>query len=521
VVLTEPHPSLERFFALSPHPLCVVTVDGRLAKVNAAWSNAFGGSGADPTAKPLADFIHEVDRERVRSTLAKLFPGPATATFECRTESADGSILWLSWSAMTPEGEELAYCVIENITQPKTARRATLFNEDIYHQILDALADMVLIKGPESRLLWANRAFREFYGMTNEELRGIIDAPFNTPDYTLQYVKDDRRVFESGEPLFIAEEPVTRHDKQVRIFRTNKSALRDAEGKVIATVGVSIDITEAKRREEGLQRFEHAIAAASEGIWVADATRPDVPIVYVNSAAERLSGHARAELLGIPLQRVIDSLTDAAAAAALSRAIESPRELSVDVQRPKGDGASSWIRIALTPVRSDSGGVVSFIAVQSDITTERDKQAQAAAIAEQRHLIERQRETIAAMATPIIEIWNGVLTMPLIGVVDSRRAADLMESLLHAIAQKGARYTVVDLTGVEVMDTSTADHLLKLVQAARLLGSTCVLSGISPAVSTTMVSLGVQIGGLRVFGTLRAALGYILGELGIALVGSR
>ena len=89
---------------------------------------------------------------------------------------------------------------------------------ETYRQILDAIADMVLVKGAQSRILWANRAFRDYYGMSNEELLNIIDASFSPPDHTAQYVRDDAHVFETGAVLDIPEEPVTRHDGLVQVF---------------------------------------------------------------------------------------------------------------------------------------------------------------------------------------------------------------------------------------------------------------------------------------------------------------
>ncbi|WP_437595694.1 STAS domain-containing protein [Sorangium sp. So ce590] len=108
--------------------------------------------------------------------------------------------------------------------------------------------------------------------------------------------------------------------------------------------------------------------------------------------------------------------------------------------------------------------------------------------------------------------------MPIIGVVDSVRAAEMMTALLEAVSVRRARFTIVDLTGVDIVDTATANHLLKLVRAARLLGTTCALSGISAAVSRMLVGLGVELGELRTFSTLRAALRHVLGQLGVSVV---
>lgn len=117
----------------------------------------------------------------------------------------------------------------------------------MYRQALDSVSDMVLCKGEHSHIVYANRAFREFYNMSETDIQGLIDAPFAKPDNTLQYIKDDEYVFTTGQTLVIPEEPVTRHDGEVHLFHTVKSASRDMHGQIAYTIGVSWDITERQR----------------------------------------------------------------------------------------------------------------------------------------------------------------------------------------------------------------------------------------------------------------------------------
>jgi len=147
--------------------------------------------------------------------------------------------------------------------QDPVHKRDSIDTEELYRQILDAITDLVLVKREQSRIFWANRAFREYYGMSNEELRDMIDAAFNEPDYTQQYVKDDAYVWTTGQTLNIPEEPVTRHDGEVRRFHTVKSAIFNAQGETVLTVGVSRDITERKRWEEELQKARRVAEEAS------------------------------------------------------------------------------------------------------------------------------------------------------------------------------------------------------------------------------------------------------------------
>ncbi len=125
---------------------------------------------------------------------------------------------------------------------------------------------------------------------------------------------------------------------------------------------------------------------------------------------------------------------------------------------------------------------------------------------EQLATVERQRIAIRELSVPIIDVWDDVLTLPLVGAIDSARAAEMTEKLLQRIADRGAEYVIIDLTGVDVVDTMTAAHLVRLTHAAKLLGARCVLTGVRPDVARTLVEIGVHLGGLMTLRTLKDGL---------------
>lgn len=129
-----------------------------------------------------------------------------------------------------------------------------------FQQFLDAIPILILVKGPKSTILWANKTFQNYYGMDNDQLKGMIDASFNNPDYTSQYVKDDLYVFNTGKALDIPIEPITRFDGKIRYFHTLKSPIFNKDKQVIMTIGVSTDITEEKinqdKTKEHIKRIE-------------------------------------------------------------------------------------------------------------------------------------------------------------------------------------------------------------------------------------------------------------------------
>ena len=128
--------------------------------------------------------------------------------------------------------------------------------------------------------------------------------------------------------------------------------------------------------------------------------------------------------------------------------------------------------------------------------------------------VDALERSVQVLSAPILQVWDGVLALPVIGLVDSERAAQMTAALLEEIVQTGCRVAIIDLTGVDVIDTSTVAHLFKMVSAASLLGSTCVVSGISGAVAQTVSQLGVDLSHLQTFRTLRDGLRFALRTAG-------
>ncbi|MFF8100480.1 STAS domain-containing protein [Streptomyces sp. NPDC016640] len=140
------------------------------------------------------------------------------------------------------------------------------------------------------------------------------------------------------------------------------------------------------------------------------------------------------------------------------------------------------------------------------------------ALSEVQAMIDRQRLQLLEVATPVIKLWDGIVAVPLIGTLDSARSQGVMETLLDAVVDQHARFAILDITGVPTVDSLVAQHLMKTVAAARLMGAECVVSGIRPAIAQTMVHLGLDLGTVKTRATLADALGYCLHELGANIV---
>jgi rsbT co-antagonist protein RsbR len=144
-----------------------------------------------------------------------------------------------------------------------------------------------------------------------------------------------------------------------------------------------------------------------------------------------------------------------------------------------------------------------------------------AALAQKLATIEQQRAAIVELSTPIIEIWEDVLVLPVVGTVDTRRSADMTERLLARIVEKESKSVIIDVTGVDVVDTMTADHFVRMIKATRLLGCHCVVTGVSPEVAHTLVRLGVNLGRVQTLRSLKDGLKACLRHLRAHADGAR
>jgi len=181
---------------------------------------------------------------------------------------------------------------------------------------------------------------------------------------------------------------------------------------------------------------------------------------------------------------------------------------------------SAWVENIYVPLR-DTEGIVRYVLIlNKDVTELIEKRVAVeeakSEIAEQRELIERlevaqreieeQRETILALESPIIEVGEGILLLPVIGAVSERRAADMLDKTLSSVVSLRARYLILDLTGSEHIDTTTANHFSNIVRAVALLGAQGIVVGIKPQSAQTMTSLGLDLSGAFTYRNLREAL---------------
>lgn len=378
---------------------------------------------------------------------------------------------------------------------------------EMFTQALDAVGDQVLIKGPKSRIVYANKMFRDLYGMTMDQLRDMIDAPFNEPDYTQKYIKDDEHVFSSGQALEIPREYVTRHDGSVRTVHTVKSPIWNVAGQVVKTVGISRDITESAHAEDLVSRLATILEATTDFVMMADLQGR---ALYMNRAGRAL--------VGIPADADIGAyaIADFQPDALLStQAIPTAMRASVwsgEASIRRHNGEVIPVSQVILAHRAADGSPEFLSTIARDMSALKQAEEALRQSMLQEEIIRGQAAALAELSTPLIPISSKIVVMPLIGTMDSRRAQQVIETLLKGIAASGAQTAILDITGVAVVDTQVANALVRAAHAVQLLGAQVVLTGIRPEVAHTLVGLGADLGGIVTRGSLQSGIAYAVGS---------
>ncbi|EYF06172.1 PAS domain-containing protein [Chondromyces apiculatus] len=299
------------------------------------------------------------------------------------------------------------------------------------------------------------------------------------------------RMQEGGAPLHVE---VRLRDAQGGYQRLSCDAARSPDGAVVQGGFQPIPVEE-RHRLRGLfldTMVEHVPAV----VWALDSSGT---FLYHDGKLLESLGLRRGHFVG---GNVWDIYKDGSVEVAnhLRRALTG--EVAHYFSESRGIHWENWI-IPIPHVHEGQEAPLPVLGFSIDVSRARNAED---ALLERLAKIEQQQEIIRQLSTPIIEVWDGVLTLPMFGILDSMRTAEVMDSLLDRITSSRARFAILDMTGVEVVDTGVAGYLIQLVGAIRLLGAEGIVSGIRTSVAQTMITLGADLSQIITHRNLRAAL---------------
>ena len=245
------------------------------------------------------------------------------------------------------------------------------------------------------------------------------------------------------------------------------------------------------------------------GILILD---PDGIVRTWNPGAQRIKGYTADEIIGQSFE--VFYPREQREAGFPARELEEARangRFEDEGWRVRKDGSQFWGNVVITALHDGNGVLQGFAKVTRDLTEKR--------LADQR--IRQQSQEILELSTPVIQIWDGIVAVPLIGNLDSQRTQLFMERLLERIVETNSPMALVDIQGVPTIDTQTAQHLIETITAVRLLGAQVILTGVRPVIAQTLVHLGVDLSGITTRASMAAGLKVAMEAMSLEIVSSR
>lgn len=233
----------------------------------------------------------------------------------------------------------------------------------------------------------------------------------------------------------------------------------------------------------------------------------DGKILSWNAAAEKMYGFTAAEAKGQPISIIVPSDHINEIMQILQKIGRGEKVAHHETVRMRKDGKQIHISLIVSPIKDADGRIIGASSIARDISERKHAE----------DVIARQQQEILEISTPVVQLWPGVLALPLIGTLDSPRTQTVMERLLNRIVETGSSIAIIDITGVPTVDTMVAQHLLKTIAAARLMGTECMVSGIRPAIAQTIIHLGVNLTDIVTKATLADAFAVALTRLGLVV----
>jgi|ERR1700752_42106 len=232
---------------------------------------------------------------------------------------------------------------------------------------------------------------------------------------------------------------------------------------------------------------------------------PKGHVISWNEGAQRLKGYSADEIIGkhISVFFTREDVNDNKPQRELEIAATTGR-FEDENWRLRKDGSRFWASIVINAIRDKDNKLLGFAKITRDMTERRRAE----------ETLARQAREILEISTPVVQIWEGIVLVPLIGTLDSQRTQQVMEKLLTHIADSNSPVALIDITGVPTIDTQTARHLVETVSAVRLLGAEVFLTGVRPAIAQTLVHLGIELSGVVTRSSLASGLKQALDLLG-------
>ncbi len=487
-----------------------VDAEGRFTYVNAACERIYGLSPAQCIGQVAFDFVHPDDRESTQQAFAAWVQRREhSVTFENRVVHRDGRVFVLLWTVNLHYDDQgnltQVNAICRDVGRLKQLQAESRQSQEFLQLVIDHLPQAVFWKDRESRFLGCNQRMLEDGRLqSHDQIIGKSDYDLPWGAYAADYQADDQAVMASNTPRLNAEEVLTQADGRKTWLRISKIPLR-IDDEVIGVLGIYEDITEQKQQEGQLRKFKMLADYAPDGIAIAGL---DTVIRYANASLENMLGRP---LVGQSVTALVAPEEQPYLAAIVEQVLASGTATG-QITYQRADQTTFVAQFSALTIPDTNGQPVAVASINRDISDLLRNEQERQALQEQ--IIEAQQAALRELSTPLLPIADEVVLIPIIGSIDSARAQQIMESLLEGIARHNASVAILDITGVKMVDTQVAAALIRAAQAAQLLGTQTIITGISPEIAQTLIQIGADLHSLLAKASLQQGVAYALAQRG-------
>ena len=495
-------------------PLVTISTDGKIMDVNKATELVTGVSREQLIGSDFSEYFTEP--EKAREGYQEVFSKGFVKDYPLVIRHTSGKVTDVLYNATVYKNEagevQGVFAAARDITELKRAEEALQESERKFKNMIETTPAGISISTPKGKVIEVNPTILKLFGYSKEEFEKL-------PAITFYYDKKDRERFveELLKKGMVADFEVKFKRRDGGVFWgsvttiAQKTAL--GETQFISTV---MDITERKRAVEQLRAallYARSLIEASLDPLVT--ISPEGKITDVNNATELVTGVSREQLIGsdfsgyfIEPEKAREGYQEVFSKGFVKDYPLAIRHIS---------GKVTNVLYNATVYKNEAGEVMGVFAAARDVTElERAEeqlrkaheeleirvQERTAELTKTMELLKEQQKAFMEVAVPVVKVWNRILLVPLIGVFDSARAMLLMETLLTEIENTQAKVAILDVSGIPIVDSLVAKHLIRTVSAVKLMGAECIVTGIRSRISQTIVQLGIDLSGI----TTRTAL---------------
>lgn len=358
---------MEHMFEMSVDMLGIISRDGIFRKLNPAWEAALGYSRDELVGDSLLDYVHVDDREATVQQIENAYQMQKILVFENRYRRKDGTYRWLSWHSAPFETQDNIYFVARDITDRKASEQRLRATRDQLQAIIDNSGTFISMKSMDGEYLLVNQEFaNRFAASDKSKVIGLKDEDIFPAEFAPRLLQNDRIMLDSGVAMQFEEQLPDVDGRHT--YLATKFALRDENGEAYAVCAIATDITYRKLTEMQLLLRNQAIEFSPSGISIADATLPDMPLIYINPAFEKSTGYSALDSIGRNCRFLQADDRDQPELDVLRDALRREDSCTVILRNYRKDGSLFYNELSLAPIHDENGRLTHYVGISTDVT---------------------------------------------------------------------------------------------------------------------------------------------------------